>query len=67
MVTRMNFKAICALRYDVLDAICRAKVNKMYVMQSIFKDFSPEDLMYAKGEEPESEFRENIKKFEVFS
>lgn len=65
MVTRMNFKNICALRTEVLNAISRAKVNKMYVMQSIFKDYAPEDLMYAKGEEPDSEFKASIRKFEV--
>lgn len=65
MVCRMNFKNVCSLRSDVLHAISRSKVNKMYVMQSIFKDFAPEDLMYAKGEEPESEFKASIRKFEV--
>ncbi len=65
LVSRLNFPALCRLRNDVLDAISRAKVNKMVVLGSIFKDVEPSDLMYARGEEPDSEFKQSVAKYKV--
>lgn len=53
------------LRNEVLDAISRAKVNKMYIMQAIFKEFASDDLMYPPGAEPESEFKKGVTAFKV--
>lgn len=63
LVCRLNFRSLCKLRNDVLDAISRARVNKMMIMQAIFKEFSAEDLMYPPGQEPDSPFKRGIEKF----
>jgi len=63
LVSRLNFPALCRLRNDVLDAISRARVNKMFVLRAIFKDLEPSDLMYVRGEEPDSEFKQSVSKF----
>ncbi len=65
VVPRLNFFSICALRNEVLDAISRAKVNKMLIMQALFRDFDSEDLMHPAGEEPDSDFKRSIVKFKV--
>lgn len=63
LVCRLNFRSLCKLRNDVLDAISRARVNKMMIMQAIFKEFNSEDLMYPVGQEPDSPFKRGIEKF----
>ena len=63
LVSRLNFPSLCRLRNDVLDAISRARVNKMFVLRAIFKDLEPNDLMYPRGEEPDSEFKRSVEKF----
>jgi hypothetical protein len=67
LVCRLNFISLCRLRNDVLDAISRARVNKMFVLRAIFKDLEPSDLMYPRGEEPESEFKRSVDRFKVCS
>ena len=34
-------------------------------MQAIFRDFDLDDLMYAKGEEPDTAFKKSINDFKV--
>ena len=63
LVCRLNFRSLCRLRNDVLDAISRARVNKMMIMQAIFKEFNAEDLMYPPGQEPDTPFKRSIGKF----
>lgn len=65
IVPRLNFTSICVLRNEILDAICRAKVSKMLVMQAIFREFDNDELMYPPGEEPDSEFKRSIVKYKV--
>lgn len=65
LVCRLSLPKLCKLRNDVLDAISRAKVNKMLIMQAIFRDFDLDDLMYAKGEEPDTAFKKSINDFKV--
>lgn len=65
LVCRLSFHSLCHLRNDVLDTISRAKVNKMVIMRSIFKDYRPEDLLFNPGQEPDSEFKTSVKKFRV--
>lgn len=63
LVPRLNFRSLCRLRNDVLDAISRARVNKMMIMQAIFKEFDAQDLMYPPGQEPDSPFKRSIGRF----
>jgi hypothetical protein len=66
LVSRLNFLSLCKLRNDILDAIARAKVNKMVIMRAILMTgLSPEDVMYPRGEEPESTFKVAVTKFKV--
>jgi hypothetical protein len=39
----------------------------MFVLRAIFKDLEPSDLMYPRGEEPESEFKKSVDRFKVIS
>lgn len=65
LVSRLNVPAIVQLRNEVLDAIARAKVSKMLIMQALFRDFEVGDLMHPKGREPDSQFKANIAKFQA--
>ena len=51
---------VCMYVLDVLDCISRARVNKIYVMQSLFRNFEVDDLMYPHGQEPLSEFKKSV-------
>jgi hypothetical protein len=63
LVCRLSFRSLCRLRNDVLDAISRARVNKMMIMQALFKDFDAADLMYPPGQEPDTPFKQSITEF----
>ena len=63
MVSRLNIHSLATLREEVLDSIGRCKVNKMVIMQAIFRDFDVRSFMYEKGEEPASEFKNNVIRF----
>lgn len=63
MVSRLNIHSLSTLREEVLDSIGRCKVNKMVIMQAIFRDFDVRSFMYEKGEEPASEFKNNVIRF----
>jgi len=63
MVSRLNIHSLAKLREEVLDSIGRCKVNKMVIMQAIFRDFDVRSFMYEKGEEPASEFKNNVIRF----
>lgn len=63
LVCRLSFRSLCRLRNDVLDAISRARVNKMMIMQAIFKEFDAGDLMHPPGQEPDSAFKRGIAEF----
>ena len=65
LVSRLNFQSLCNLRKDILDTISRAKVNKMVIMKAMLKDMDPDDLLYAHGKEPASDFRSSVEKFHV--
>lgn len=66
LVCRLNFHSLVKLRNDVLDAICRAKVNKMVIMRTIFlEDVKADDLMYPEGEEPDTAFKSSLQIFKV--
>lgn len=65
LVCRLSFVSLCRLRNDVLDAISRARVNKMLIMQALFKEIASEDLMYPKGAEPDSKFKSGVQSFKV--
>lgn len=63
LVSRLSFRSLCALRNQVLDAISRAKVNKVYIMKALFKDLPVEDLMHPEGQEPDSAFKQQVQIF----
>jgi len=63
MISRLNVHSLAKLREEVLDSIGRCKVNKMIIMQAIFRDFDVRNFMYEKGEEPASEFKNNVMRF----
>lgn len=63
MVSRLNVHSLAKLREEVLDSIGRCKVNKMVIMQAIFRDFDVRSFMHEKGEEPASEFKSNVIRF----
>eukprot|EP01042_Synura_sphagnicola_P007128 gene7128-9128_t len=66
LVCRLNFHSLVKLRNDVLDAICRAKVNKMVIMRTIFlKDIRPDDLMFEEGKEPDTPFKASLEVFKA--
>lgn len=65
LVSRLSYRALSKLRNDVLDAISRARVNKMMIMQAIFKKFDASDLMYPPGEEPDTPFKRSITEFKA--
>jgi hypothetical protein len=67
LVSRMSFLSLNSLRNDILDCISRARVNKMVIMQAIFRDFDSDDLMYRAGQEPDSLFKLNVAAFKVIS
>lgn len=63
LISRLSFRSLCALRNDVLDAISRAKVNKMTIFRSIFKrEVTADELMFERGEEPPSEFKNFVQR-----
>jgi hypothetical protein len=63
IVCRLSVNSICELREKTLDSITRAKVNKMLIMQSIFKEFPVDQLLYPPGEEPLSDFKLNVNQY----
>lgn len=65
IVSRLNFQSLCGLRKDILDTISRAKVNKMVIMKAMLKDMDPEDLLYAPGQEPATDFKSSVERFHV--
>lgn len=67
VVSRLSFRSLCNLRNQVLDAISRARINKVYIMKALFHDVSSEELMYPVGQEPESEFKKQVQQFKVRS
>jgi hypothetical protein len=80
MICRLSFFSLSKLRDEVLDCICRSKVNKSKIIQSMFMKFESSELMsqtrhghrieeflYSPGEEPESEFRTSVNNFKVLN
>lgn len=63
LICRLSVARLASLRNDVLDSIARAKVNKMTIMQALFKDFHVDDFLYRKGHEPDSAFKRNVDVF----
>ena len=66
IVCRLSFTSLCSLRSRVLRNIARCKVNKMYIMQAIFREVEEEEVMYDKDKVPDSPFNTLVKKFERY-
>ena len=58
-----NLQTLSHLRERVLNALSRAKVNKSKILQTIFKDFEVDELMYDEGKQPENKYTDIINKF----
>jgi len=67
MFCRLSVDGLNILREKVLDVIARAKVNKMVIMQALFKEYvhHMDDLLYTPGSEPDSDFRRSIQEYSV--
>jgi len=49
IICRLNFINLCNLRQLVLELISRSKVNKMIILQAMFRNYNLNDLIYSKG------------------
>jgi sn1-specific diacylglycerol lipase len=65
LICRLSLGAISHLRNKVLDAICRAKVNKMLILTACCREFNEEDVLYSEEESPNSAFKEAVENFKV--
>jgi sn1-specific diacylglycerol lipase len=62
-VCMTSWEGVSELRAEVLDAISRARTNKMKCLRSVLKDYSdsrPDALMYPKGSAPDSKFKTEL-------
>jgi hypothetical protein len=65
IVPRLGVRPLCTFRDEILLSIARAKVNKAYIMQAMFRDIDSEELMYHRGQEPDSEFLQQYRMFQA--
>ena len=67
MIPLLSLRAVSKLRCEILDSISRAKVNKMVIMQGLFREYvaQVDDLLYPSGQEPASEFSRSVHAFNV--
>lgn len=68
MIPRTSFASLCKLRDDILNCICRAKVSKTYILQSLLRsadEIDSRDFLYESGQEPDTEFKRTIEKYIV--
>lgn len=65
IVPRLSYRSLCKFRDEILLSIARAKVNKTYIMQAMFRNVRSDDLMCHRGEEPDSEFLHAYQLFRV--
>eukprot|EP00596_Hydrurales_sp_CCMP1899_P002727 CAMPEP_0119053576 /NCGR_PEP_ID=MMETSP1177-20130426/74512_1 /TAXON_ID=2985 /ORGANISM="Ochromonas sp, Strain CCMP1899" /LENGTH=278 /DNA_ID=CAMNT_0007033563 /DNA_START=1535 /DNA_END=2371 /DNA_ORIENTATION=- len=64
-VPRSTPQTINIFREQILDSIARAKVNKMTIIQSLFKNVEEDDLLYRSGEEPDSAFKRCVDQYKA--
>jgi hypothetical protein len=67
MIPLLSLRSVSKLRCEILDSITRAKVNKMVIMQGLFREYvaQVDDLLYPSGQEPVSEFSRSVHAFNV--
>lgn len=66
LVCHLGFHSVSRLRYDVLDALCRAKVSKTMIMQSVLnKKIEVRDYLHPRGQAPHSKFHDNVSRFQA--
>ena len=63
IICRMSVSSLALLRTHILDAISRAKVNKMQILQSLFKEYRVDELLYSPDHVPDSAFRRDLDVF----
>jgi sn1-specific diacylglycerol lipase len=68
LVASLSLHNLSVLRVKVLDAIVRCKANKNVVMRAVFQEkaHALDELMYAPGTEPDSEFKSMVEKFNEY-
>jgi sn1-specific diacylglycerol lipase len=66
LVCRLSFTSLHSLRSKVLKNIARCKVNKMYILQAIYKEVEENEVMHDKDKIPESAFNTLVEKFETY-
>lgn len=63
IICRMSVSSLALLRTQILDAISRAKVNKMQILQSLFKEYRVDELLFSSHQVPDSDFRRDLDVF----
>lgn len=63
MISRMSITSMNNIREQVLDTICRSKINKTQILQTLFRDLPIEDVLYTPGTEPPSDFKSAVDNF----
>jgi hypothetical protein len=63
VVSNASLHNVLYLRERVLDSLARAKTNKTYIWQSIYKDFHPRMLLHDEIPESRKDFQECIQNF----
>ncbi|RYH15728.1 hypothetical protein EON65_31275 [archaeon] len=65
VIPRTSFKALCLLRDDILDCICRAKGNKTSILSTMASILDVDQVLYEEGQEPDSQFKQSLLQFKV--
>eukprot|EP01039_Chlorochromonas_danica_P005092 gene5092-5596_t len=63
LICRTSFRSLCQLRENLLDAICRARRPKIFILRALTLDYERDELLYPPGEEPDSPFKRRLEKF----
>jgi hypothetical protein len=63
LIARLGVGSLNHLRDQVLDCIVRSKVNKTYIMQTLFKDFPASQFLYSPQDTPPSTFKDAVATF----
>eukprot|EP00605_Chrysophyceae_sp_TOSAG23-4_P002276 GSChrysophyteH1.ASY1.ANO1.2521.1 assembled CDS len=63
LIARAGKATLNHLREQVLSAITRAKVTKTQIMRTLIEEVDIKDFLYPVGEEPDSEFKDEVDHF----
>jgi hypothetical protein len=66
VISASSFDKCLLFLRQLLECLARTKVNKMKILQAVFKrDFDPDNYMHPAGQEPDSNFRRTLLQFKV--